>query len=375
MFKYTLEHIIPKKWEANWSSVPIVENGSTFDCTSDEGKAIRNSLIQSIGNKTLLTSSLNSTVKNSDYLKKINGINNNKPGYKSHTSLLLTKELVDNAITDPVWDEAHIIKRTNDLFTEFTEIWPSFKERVVTEAPVEESEANISQFTAEQLADPLKLLEAMDSNDELDANDGMISVAEFIRMVNVQSETIEKYISEGSIVPDSVVSQSEHRSIKLFKKETVLNYANQFGWTVITDENRKDIFLSMIEQMNMSYSYKPVLIKALLYCIDNNGECGLPDLVTRFMDFYQKRIAEGKLAEKGASCFSKPDCSYEDAEKVILIYPFKRFADIGALNYDKNSRIVSIGSSIWSTLSNSEKQSIEQRCDEKIKEYFEKLEA
>ena len=374
-YKYTLEHIMPKKWEANWSNIPIVENGGTFDCTSDEGKAIRNSLIQSIGNKTLLTSSLNSTVKNSDYSKKVNGINNNKPGYKSHTSLLLTKELVDNAATDPVWDEAHIIKRTNDLFTEFTEIWPSFKERVVVEAPEEESESNISQFTAEQLADPLKLLEAMDSNEEIDANDGMISVAEFIQMVNVQSETIEKYIRNGSIVPDSVIPQSGHRSVKLFKKGTVLNYANQFGWSVITDENRKDVFLSMIDQMDMSYSYKPVLIKALLYCIDDNGECGLPDLVTRFMDFYQKRITEGKIAEKDASCFSKPDCSYEDAEKVILIYPFKRFADIGALNYDKDSQIVSIDSSICDSLSNNEKQLIEKRCDEKIKEYFERLEA
>lgn len=111
------------------------------------------------------------------------------------------------------------------------------------------------------------------------------------------------------------------------------------------------------------------------YCIDDNGECGLPDLVTRFMDFYRKRITEGKLAEKDASCFSKPDCSYEDAEKVILIYPVKRFAEIGALNYDKDSQTVSIDSSIWSTLSNGEKQSIELRCDEKIKEYFEKLEA
>lgn len=77
-----------------------------------------------------------------------------------------------------------------------------------------------------------KLLEAMDSNEEIDANDGMISVAEFIQMVNVQSETIEKYIRDGSIVPDSVITQSEHRSIKLFKKRTVLNYANQFGWTI-----------------------------------------------------------------------------------------------------------------------------------------------
>lgn len=373
-YKYTLEHIMPKKWEANWSDVPIMESGNTFDCTSEEGRAIRNSLIQSIGNKTLLTSNLNSTVKNANYLNKINGINGNKPGYRSHTSLLLTKELVDRAATDPVWDETHIAKRTNGLFDEFIHIWPSFKERVAVETPTEEADANISQFTAEQLADPLKLLEAMESNDAMDAGDGMVSAAELIQMVNVQSETVEKYIREGAMIPDSVVSQSEHRSIQLFKKETVLHYARQFGWTVITDENRKDVFLSRIDRMDMSYSYKPVLIKALLHCIDDHGVCGLPDLVMRFMDFYQQRIAEGKVAEKEASCFSKPDCSYEDAEKVIRIYPLKRFADMGALHCDKNAQIVAIDPSIWNNLADDEKQSIERRCDEKIREYFDKLE-
>ena len=131
----------------------------------------------------------------------------------------------------------------------------------------------------------------------------------------------------------------------------------------------------MIDQMDMSYSYKPVLIKALLCCVDDNGEYGLPGLVTRFMNFYQKRITAGKIAEKDASCFLKPDCSYEDAEKVIFIYPFKPFADIGALRYEKDSQIVSIGFLLWGFLSNNEKQLIEKRCDEKIKEYFEKLEA
>lgn len=374
-YKYTLEHIMPKKWEANWSEVPIIDNyGATFSCASDEGKAIRNGLIQAIGNKTLLTSNLNSTVKNSRFAEKVNGLGNNKPGYKSHTSLLLTKELVDQFTTDIVWNEIHISKRTVALYEEFIKIWPSFKERVAVASDTTESSANILKYSTEQLADPLKLLEAMEAYSELDKNDEMVSVAEFIKMVNVQAETVEKYIREGTVIPDSIVPIGKQRNAKLFKKENVKKYADQFGWTIISDENRKEIFINMIDQMDMSYSYKPVLIKAIFECVDSNGECGLPELITRFMDFYQKRITDGFIAEKKDSVLSKPDCSYDEAERVVLIYPFKRFSDIGALHFHKENNIVSIDTSIWAKLSDTEIKSIIQKCNQGISEYYSKLE-
>lgn len=373
-YKYTLEHIMPKKWEANWSGVPIVDNGTTLDSSTEEGKAFRNGCIQSIGNKTLLTSSLNSTVRNAKYIQKIEGISPGKPGYRSHTSLLLTKELVDRAGTDPVWDEEHIAMRAGEIYRDFIEIWPSFKDRVpAPETEERDHEEDVSQFTAEQLADPLKLLEAMDKREAADETGGMMSVDEFVRMVNVQSETIERYIRAGTVIPDSIVTLSEHRNMKLFKEETVKRYAEQFGWTIISDENRKDIFLNMVERMNMSYSYKPVLIKALFDCVDDDGKCGMPELITRFMDFYQKRIADGAVPEKVDSALSKPDCTYDEAEYVVLKYPLRRFSDIGALHYDKENNEVSFDAAVWAKLSASEKQSVVQKCAEKIAEYFDRL--
>lgn len=34
-------------------------------------------------------------------------------------------------------------------------------------------------------------------------------------------------------------------------------YAEQCGWTLIDDSNCKKLFLEMVEQMDMSYSYNP----------------------------------------------------------------------------------------------------------------------
>jgi len=59
-----------------------------------------------------------------------------------------------------------------------------------------------------------------------------------VRRVDVQSETIERYVREGMIVPDLVVPMSEHRTFKYFKEETLEATATKYGWTLIDDSNR-----------------------------------------------------------------------------------------------------------------------------------------
>lgn len=79
---------------------------------------------------------------------------------------------------------------------------------------------------------------------------GMISQMEFVRRMDIQAETIERYVREGRLVPDLVAPMSEHRTSKYFKGETVQAYARQYGWTLIGDRNRKDLFLEMVRRMD-----------------------------------------------------------------------------------------------------------------------------
>lgn len=372
-YKYTLEHIMPKKWEANWSSVQISSNGVDYDVNSDDGKAIRNSAIQSIGNKTLLTHSLNATVKNSDYYHKVNGISPSKPGYKTHTTLLLTKELVDRFDSDSKWDELHIANRSVELYNEFLKLWPSYSSELPPMPTQDEDEATPVQYTAEQLSDALKLLEAMDIADSVDSTDGMISVAELIRMVDVQAETIESYIREGKLNPDLVVPTSEHRSIKCFRAESVPSIAEQFGWTIITNDNRKDVFMSMVSRMDMSYSYKPILLKAIFEKNPLVREMQLSNIVKYFLDFFKKRISDGLIPEKEKSVFSNVDCTYKAAENVILTYPVKRFSDIGVIDYCETTGMIAFDENVWSKLTEDEINTILSTCDSKLDSYFDNL--
>lgn len=160
-YRYTLEHIMPKKWEEFWSDVPIVNDGVTLAPDSEEGKRLRNQAIQQIGNKTLLTGTLNTKLRNSVFMKKVNGELPKKPGYKNHASLLLTADIIEKAVADPKWDERHIEERTKELYDAFLVLWPSFSDKVQSTISAASSEPDIDQFTDDQLSDAALLLETI----------------------------------------------------------------------------------------------------------------------------------------------------------------------------------------------------------------------
>ena len=181
--------------------------------------------------------------------------------------------------------------------------------------------------------------------------EGMISQMEFIRRVDVQTETIERYVREGKLVPDLVVPMSEHRTFKYFKEESLQKYAVQYGWKIINDSNRKDMFMDMIRQMDMSYSYKPVLMKAIMLYADEKGRIKLDDIVAYFKSYYEGRRTAGLSVEKKNSIFAKGGYTDKEAERNILSNPFKRFEDMQMLRHTKTLGIVQVDEAVWKRLS------------------------
>ena len=200
--------------------------------------------------------------------------------------------------------------------------------------------------------------------------EGMTSQMEFVRRVDVQTETIERYVREGKLVPDLIVPMSEHRTFKYFKEESLQKYAEQYGWTIIDDSNRKDIFMDMIRQMDMSYSYKPVLIKAILLYADEKGRIKLDDIVSYFKSYYEGRRVVGLPVEKKNSIFAKGSYTDKEAERNILSNPFKRFEDMQMLRHTKTLGIIQVDEPVWKHLSKNELAEIEAICDKKLDSYY-----
>lgn len=412
-YNYSLEHIMPRKWEKYWSDVPVYnEDGSVFAGAEADKKAVRDKAIQSLGNYALLKEKLNTSVSNRAFDIKING-NGKHKGYRKYTSLLTTGELVDAFDEGKCeWNEKTIRSRAAALIKEAICIWPAFAVEATVQpmnATVEATPAttvsvSVDDLSGEAFDDPLKMLKEMDQmansqslrNTTQDANapkemtqhhdeqrtttnnesvekGNMISLEEFVVMVSAQPETIERYVREGKIVADATVSVSEHRDRKYFKLDTVKSYVEQFGWVIIDDTNRKQLFMDMVRQMDMSYSYKPVFLKAVLKHADNEGCVKLDRVVSYVLNYYKKRRNAGVTVEKDNSVFVNPDCSVLDVEKVILKYPYDRFRTMQVLTLDAENAEIRFNKNLWEQLSDNEKMEIEDICDQKLIAYFSRL--
>jgi hypothetical protein len=106
--RYSLEHVMPKKWENNWNSV-----------ATEQDKINRNRKLLTLGNLTIITASLNSSIRDSNWDVKKNG-RPNKPGLTQYASGLDT---FSQYLSSVVWNEQTITDRANFLYDKAVIIW------------------------------------------------------------------------------------------------------------------------------------------------------------------------------------------------------------------------------------------------------------
>lgn len=123
-FNYSLEHILPQKWEEYWSAVDVIDNSGNIITDREVAKRERYTKIYSIGNMTLLNSSLNTSLRNYDFSRKIEG-EGRKRGIRHYADLGITRfdilDKYDNG--DNIWNEQKINERTADLAYDILTIW------------------------------------------------------------------------------------------------------------------------------------------------------------------------------------------------------------------------------------------------------------
>ena len=105
---------------SKWNTVPAFdfdENGNYVEITDDQKKSIlRNYKVYSLGNMTLLTGPLNSSIGNEKISIKIDGDGSIDGIRKYVGSLNIAKEVVDLYDENPIWNEKVINKRAKKLF-------------------------------------------------------------------------------------------------------------------------------------------------------------------------------------------------------------------------------------------------------------------
>lgn len=123
-YNYSLEHVMPQKWEEFWSQVDVIDSTSNVITDKDAAKRERYSKIYSIGNMTLLNSSLNTSVRNYEFSRKIEG-EGQKRGIRHYADLGITRfdilDVYDSG--DKIWNEKKISDRTTNLANDILSLW------------------------------------------------------------------------------------------------------------------------------------------------------------------------------------------------------------------------------------------------------------
>ena len=108
-----VEHILPQTYSLQDYPFPPV--ASTESKSEEERQEHRRRIIETFGNLTLLTKSLNASVSNGPFHRK-------RPEIARHSALRLNSYFQE--VSDDTWDENRIFVRGLDLLKTALEIWP-----------------------------------------------------------------------------------------------------------------------------------------------------------------------------------------------------------------------------------------------------------
>ena len=103
--KLTVEHILPRKWHDHWP-FPTSED-------TKEASVVRDGVLHTLGNLTLLNGKLNPQLSNGPWEKK-------RSALKAYSVLRLNQKLCEL----DTWDEASIRRRGEELFQIGRRLWP-----------------------------------------------------------------------------------------------------------------------------------------------------------------------------------------------------------------------------------------------------------
>ena len=128
--------------------------------------------------------------------------------------------------------------------------------------------------------------------------------------------------------------------------------------------------LNYCKIMKMSYSYKPVLILALLHSGDENGCISIGQAATFFRGYYSDRKSQGLPIEKKRCIYLRDDVTDNQIIANLVANPVKALVESGFFFYDEASRVFSVSPEIWEAADSTSKSMITEICHQRLIDYY-----
>ena len=234
---------------------------------------------------------------------------------------------------------------------------------------------DVNDLNPSDFEDPIRLLEALkkyshqdvieftSDNSASDENDTEGSLLFTLKDIQEQYHVNPNEVIEAVYAGKLRIA----RIVPLFEENDICQYISE---NLDTSSVLFEAFLREVHDMRLNYSYKPILLLAILATANENGQAQMDHIISYYLDYYAHKVELGEIPEKRNSSFVKHPNDREQARKTIIKYPLSIFVNRGFLEFDKDKDIVTFKDSIWRKISQQYKQEIISCCKEALRNYY-----
>jgi hypothetical protein len=201
--------------------------------------------------------------------------------------------------------------------------------------------------------------------------DDLISLRALSHALRVDTTALRRWMDKGLLVPDQPGTPG--RASYFFRRDRVAAIRAQLLGRELpaSAEAWRQEFLEFARSRNLSKSYKPVLLKALIEVVDRDGQARIGALTEAFRAFYLARRRNGLPVEFGPPDVSDP-LAVSDAQlrQLIVKNPLERFLIKGFLEYLPDEGVVRFAPQLWAELRFWELLDVQRSADEQLDYYY-----
>jgi hypothetical protein len=204
---------------------------------------------------------------------------------------------------------------------------------------------------------------------------GMISHTDLEDELAASEGRIRAAIDRGTIRPDHKIPLGE-RTYYYFLRERADEVRLALGLPRVDDSTIRAIFLEFVQKMDMSSSYKPVMLLSMIDHVNERGIAQIDKVVQSFHQFYLNRLHRGLLVERQTTTMARAgDLCEDDVRALMLRMPFQKFEQKRFMAYDRNDvAFVRFSSALWRQLSDEDKTTLRNNSEAAIAKYYERIE-
>jgi superfamily II DNA or RNA helicase len=200
----------------------------------------------------------------------------------------------------------------------------------------------------------------------------MLTLTQMEAKLAVAEGFLRRKIQAGELVPDHTL-EIGNRTHYYFRRDSEDAIRQQCQIEAVTAQNIRELFFRFCDEMDMTASYKPVLLLCLLDTVNERGRVSIAALTQAFRNFYERRQAAGLRVEKAnmrMACVTDLDST--DIQQIILKMPFRKFSQRGYLDYGRDVSQIRFDPMLWRRLSGEDRERLREIAQTNIDRYFER---